>query len=428
MIHVLAMVLLLAAPMSAAADQSRVTRTVLPNGVRVLVRENSAAGVVAASLQVRAGSRFESAETAGITNFLHRVMIRGTSRRSAVELATAAEDIGGAIEASAEVEHAEIRGTALARHWEVLLALMAEVALHPSLPAQFIETERRLILSDIQTRADAPLSFAFDALLAQLYAGHPYALPAAGLRASVERLSRDALLAHYRTTYQPNRLVLAVSGQVPPARVATVARKLFGDMPPAGSLSIDPAPAVTPAGSRQVIERPAQQAQIVVGFPGAGVADADYAAVKMLGAVLGGGTGGRLFTELREREGLAYSLGVVNPSRAGPGVILGYVGTVPASAAAAEAAMLREIARIRTDPPTPSELARARAYLVGTQAMDRRTNARQSWYLAFFELVGAGHDFPDRYAERLAGVTAADVQAAARRYLERPTIVVLRPR
>jgi predicted Zn-dependent peptidase len=104
------------------------------------------------------------------------------------------------------------------------------------------------------------------------------------------------------------------------------------------------------------------------------------------------------------------------------------MGTAPASAEPAEAGMLREIERIRVEPPTAEELARAKAYLQGTLAMDRRTNARQSWYLAFFELIGAGHDFPEHYTRQLGGVTAADVLAAARRYLERPTIVVLRPR
>ena len=83
---------------------------------------------------------------------------------------------------------------------------------------------------------------------------------------------------------------------------------------------------------------------------------------------------------------------------------------------------------IRKEPPTADELARAKAYLQGQLAMDRRTNARQAWYMAFFELIGAGHDFPDKYTRALAGVTAADVQAAARRYLGQPTIVVLRPR
>jgi len=87
-----------------------------------------------------------------------------------------------------------------------------------------------------------------------------------------------------------------------------------------------------------------------------------------------------------------------------------------------------EIARSRVDPPTADALARAKAYLLGAQAMDRRTNARQAWYLAFFELIGTGHDFPDRYARLVNAVTAGDVQAAAQRYLERPTIVILRPR
>ena len=90
--------------------------------------------------------------------------------------------------------------------------------------------------------------------------------------------------------------------------------------------------------------------------------------------------------------------------------------------------MLRELARSRVDPPTAEELARAKAYLIGSQAMDRRTNARQAWYLAFFELIGAGYDFPDRYVRFVNAVTAGDVQAAAQRYLERPTIVILRPR
>jgi len=421
-------ILLLAAAAPAAADDARVTRTTLPNGLRVLVRENPAASVVAVSLLVRAGSRFETPETAGVTHFLQRVLVRGTLHRSDIDLATAAEELGGTVDASGDVEYAEIRGTGLARHWEALLALVAEVALQPSLPPDAIQTERRLILSQLQTRAETPFPLALDTLLADLFAGHPYALPAMGLRASVEKLSREALLAHYRAIYQPGRMVLAVSGQVTPARVVSVATKLFGGMTNVPGAPVGPAPAITPAGGRRVVTHPAQQAQILVGFTGPSVADADYAAVKVLGAVLGGGMSGRFFVELRDKQGLAYSLGTINPSRAGPSFVVGYMGTTPASAEPAEAGMLREIERIRSEPPTAEELARAKAYLQGTLAMDRRTNARQSWYLAFFDLIGAGHDFPDRYARALAGVTAADVQAAARRYLERPTIVVLRPR
>ncbi len=419
--------MIFASAVSAAADEARVTRTTLPNGLRVLVRENPAAGVVAVSLFARAGSRFETAQTAGVTHFLHRAMIRGTSKRSDLELATAAEELGGTVDASGDVEYAEIRGTGLARHWQALLALVAEVALQPSLPPDGIETERRLILSQLQTRAETPFPLALDTLLADLYAGHPYALPAMGLRSSVEKLTREDLFAHYRAMYQPSRLVLAVSGQVTPMRVVSAATRLFGGMLGAEGAAPAPAPAISPPGARRVLARPAQQAQILVGFAGPSVTDPDYAAAKVLGAVLGGGMSGRLFVELRDRLGLAYSLGTINPSRAGPSFIVGYLGTTPASAEPAEAGMLREIERIRGEAPTADELARAKAYLQGTLAMDRRTNARQSWYLGFFELIGAGHDFPDRYARALGSVTAAEVQAAARRYLERHTIVVLRP-
>ena len=413
---------------SAHADDTRVTRATLPNGLRVLVRENPAAGVVAVSLQVRAGARFETPENAGITNFLHRVMARGTTRRSTVEIAIAAEEIGGSVDASADIENAEVRGAALSRHWEALLALVAEVALQPSLPPDAIQTERRLILSQIQTRLDTPFPFAMDTLMANLYAGHPYALPSLGLRSSVEKLSRDDLLAYYRTIYHPRRMVLAVSGQVSPQRVVSAAGKLFGGLPSADTPAPGPAPTFAPPGGRKVLERQAQQAQILVGFTGPSVTDADYAAVKVLSAVLGGGMSGRLFVELRDKQGLAYSLGTINPSRAGPSFVVGYMGTAPASAEPAEAGLLTEIERIRRDPPTADELARAKAYLQGQLAMDRRTNARQAWYMAFFELIGAGYDFPDRYGRDLARVTAADVQAAARRYLQQPTIVVLRPR
>jgi len=137
---------------------------------------------------------------------------------------------------------------------------------------------------------------------------------------------------------------------------------------------------------------------------------------------------GRLFVELRDRRGLAYSTGVVVPPfRIGPAFFVAYLGTAPASAAAAEEGVLRELERARSAPISADELARAKAYVGGQFSMERRTNARQARDLAFFEIVGAGWDFPERYAQALDAVTAADVARAAERYLTRPTIVVLQP-
>ena len=414
-------------PGAAAAQPPGITRHLLPNGMTVIVRENPAAPVVTASLQVRAGSRFETPETAGITNFLLRTMIRGTSRRSATELAEAAEEIGGSLDASGEVESAEIRGEALARQWEGLLGLIAEVALEPSFPGEEIERERRLILSQIKTRAETPFTLSLDALLRELYGSHPYAWPGLGLPSAVGRFARGELVAHYRAVFQAERVVLAVSGQVSHARVVRTSERLFAKLPRSGAGEVGAAAPATPVGARRVLERPAQQAQVLVGYLGPGLSDPAYPAVRVLGAVLGGGMAGRLFVELREKRGLAYALGVLIPFRTGPSFFVTHLGTAPENSAAAEAGLLAELERIRQAPVGREELARAKAYLLGNFALDRRTNARQAWYLAFFEVIGAGWDFPERYAQALDAVTAADVEAAAQRFLVRPTIVVLQP-
>ena len=220
---------------SAQAQEPQVAKHVLPNGLTVLVRENPAVGVVAVSLQVRAGSGFEAESTAGITNFLHRAMLRGTARRTAVQLATSSEDIGGSLDANGEVETAEVRGQALARHWETLLGLVAEVALLPSLRADEIEKERRLLLGQIKTRADAPFWFSVDAVLRELYGTNPYSRSQLGSKESIERITRADLLAHYRAIYQPDRIVLAVSGQIERKRVIKAAERLFGKMVRSGA-------------------------------------------------------------------------------------------------------------------------------------------------------------------------------------------------
>jgi predicted Zn-dependent peptidase len=404
-----------------------VIRRVLPNGLVVLVRPDSSVGVVAVSLQVRAGSLFETAETAGISNFLHRVMVRGTKRYAALQLSEAIEDLGGSLDAAGDVETTEVRGTALARNWEPLLELVAEVALRPTFPEEEIDRERRLIQSALQTRGDTPFQRAFDVIQQDLYGPHPYAWPSLGFRESIARIDRGALQARYAATYRPDRMVLAVSGHVPGERVVRAVERLFR-LPMPDRAAPAPSPStVTARADRRVVERPVQQAQVLVGYLGPSLVDPDYAAVRVLGTVLGGGMSGRLFTELRDRRGLAYSVGVLGTFRTGPSFLLTYMGTAPPNAAAAESGVLAEIDRIRGEAITERELARAKAYLLGNLVMDRRTNARHAWYLAFFEAIGAGWDYPERFARAADAVTVADVSRVASRYLTRPTVVVLQP-
>jgi len=393
----------------------------------VLVREDPGVGVVAASLQVRAGSLFESEATAGLTNFMQRVLVRGTAKRSALAMIEAAEELGGSLDASADVESTEIRGTAIARHWEPLLALVAEAVLEPTFPAAEIERERRLVLGQLQTRADNPFPRAFDTALRDMYGSHPYAWPPLGRPESVAQMSRDALVAHYRTVYRPDRMVLAVSGNVPRAPVLAAAGRLFRRLPAAPGVPTVPTTELRPRAEPRIVEREARQAQVLIGFVAPPVVHPDYAPVRVLAMVLGGGMSSRLFTELRDRRGLAYSVGVLATARTGPALFAPYLGTAPGNADAALAGMLAEVERIRAEVIGEQELARARAYLLGTLAMDRRTSARLAWHLAFYELIGAGWDWPQRFAHAVESVTIADIARVAQRYLVHPTVVVLRP-
>jgi predicted Zn-dependent peptidase len=410
-----------------AAAQPAPLRERLPGGLTVLVRENQATPVVAVSLFVRVGSRWETEDNAGISHLLQQVLLKGTATRSALEIAETAEGLGGGISASADMDYSELRATALARNWKKMLELVAEVALRPTLPAAEIDGERRAMLTALRSRQDQPFPLAMDTVMSRVYGDHPYGRPILGRAAALDRIDRDALLAYHRRFYRAPRMILAMSGDVARSQVMAEIARLFEDAP-TGDGEADPTlPTAAARADRTVLVKPAAQAQVVVAFLAPPTSHADYAAVKVLATALGGGMAGRLFTEVRDKQGLAYSTGGAYPSRLGPGVFYAQLGTAPANQARAEAAMLAELDRIRREPVSPAELARAKAYLLGQFALDRRTNARLAWYDAFFEALGVGPDFADRYVRAVEAITALDVQRVARTYLTTPTIVTLGP-
>ena len=402
-------------------------REQLPGGLTVLVRENTATPVVAASLFVRVGSRWETEDNAGISHLLQQVLLKGTITRTALEIAETAEGLGGGMSASADMDFSELRATALARNWKKMLELMSEVALRPTLPAAEIEGERRAMLTALRSRQDQPFPLAMDTVMSRVYGEHPYGRPVLGRAAALPLIDRAALLAHHERFYRAPRMVLAVSGDVVAREVVAEVAGLFASAP-AGDGGPEPVlPVAEARADRTVLIKPAAQAQVLVAFLAPPTSHADYAAVKVLATALGGGMSGRLFTEVRDKQGLAYSTGGAYPSRLGPGVFYTQLGTAPANQARAEAAMLGELERIRRDPLSPAELTRAKAYLLGQFALDRRTNARLAWYDAFFEALRLGPGFAERYVRAVEMVGAEDVQRVARTYLTAPTIVTLGP-
>jgi len=408
--------LVLACP-ALAAEPGAVTRAKLSNGLTVLVRENPTSAVVAVALAAKMGTRWETPETAGISNFLQLMVVRGTASRSGTQIVEDAERLGGRIDARGDQDWSAIEAAALARNWIPLLELVADVSLHPSIAEGVVEGVKQFLIRQVRNRGDQPYPVAFDTLMQSLFGPHPYSWHPLGRKESLERLDRAALLAHYRRHYVPGGMVLAVSGQVSTPAVLRQVERLFGAMragqPPAATAARPSAM----VASRSLSNVPGAQTQILVGALAPPMTHPDYPAVKVLSSVLGGGMAGRFFSEIRDKQALAYSTAALYPTLADTGSFVTQLGTGPENLSRAQASLKKELERIREEPPSADELRVAKAYLLGNFAMDRRTNERQAWYLATYELAGVGHEFLDRYVAAVRAVTPADVQRVARTYL-----------
>jgi zinc protease len=412
---------------AAQVQAPAITRETLPNGLTVLVRENPTAPVVAMSLMVRMGTLVETTDTAGISNFTQLMLVRGTTSRSGTQIVEQADRLGGSVDAYGDADYGEIAATALSRNWKPMLELVADVALHPSMPESTLDAVKGFLLFQIRNRGDKPFDAGLDTLFAHVFGDHPYAWDAIGRKESVERLDRGRLLDHYRRYYRGGELVLAVSGRVKAAEVIPEALRLFTELPSGRADAITAAAPPAAETARDAIRVQGAQAQVLMGAIAPAFTDADHAPLKVLATVLGGGLAGRFFSELRDKQGLAYTTSAQYPMRVKPGPFYVYLGTAPANVERAEAALREQLERVQREPVSAEELRVAQAYLLGLSAMDRRTNARQAWYLANYELAGVGYDYFDRYKARVNAVKAADVQRVARRYLERVRTVVVQP-
>jgi zinc protease len=317
----------------------------------------------------------------------------------------------------------------MARNVEEGTELFLEVLRHPTLPAEEVEKRRRELLIALSHRDDDPASRAVELFYATHFPQHPYGMPPLGERPSLTSITRAALATYYKRLLAPNRLVVSAVGDLDPGWLLDRLEAALSDLPAVRPL---PRPLPTPPANRiQRLTRhlDRQQTHFVLGMRGGRIADSDRAVLKTLEAILSR-QGGRLFLELRDRQGLAYSVSAFASEGVDPGVFGIYFGCAPDVVERAVAGVLAELARLRDEPVSADELGEARKYLLGSYEISLQTNASQADELAFNEVYGLGVEGADRYREALAQVTPAAVQAAARGYftLNAYTLAVVGPR
>ena len=393
-------------------------REELPGGGVLLVKEERAVPLVALRAVWSGGLRAESDENAGISVLLARLASKGTGKRGAEQIVREMEAMGGALGGNAGRNSFGLRAELLSRHLEEGLDLFVEALAEPAFRDEEVARERTLQLDDLHAREDNPAGVAFLLFAETMYRRHPYRLDTLGTAASVSTMTPGRLAAYRSERYPVGQATLSVVGDVDPDRVSQLIRGRLGKLPHRPAPRLAPPqeePITAPRAAVRKLDK--AQAHLVIGFPGARLTDPLRWELEVLSAILAG-QGGRLFLELRDKRSLAYSVTSFSVEGVDPGYFAAYIGCGPGKVREALDGIRHELLRCRESPPSPAELDRARAHLIGTHAIGLQRNSSRAAIYAFDECYGLGADASSRYAERVAAVGAADVLAAAQRVLD----------
>jgi len=414
-----ALALALALPQAARAADIRVHREVLKNGLVLQVVERHALPIVTVQLGVRAGTALDPPGAAGTAHLVAELLTEGTATRSANDIAGAIEFVGGRLGTEAEADFARATVTILKRDLDTGLTLLADVVRHPAFAPAEVARVKKEVLGGIEADEDEPAKVAGKAFDAALFGKHPYAHPSEGDKDTVPGIDAKALETFHDRYYVPEDAVLSFVGDVTVAEGRKLAKKYFGDWARTRVTFPAATPAPAPRGLDLTrIDRPVTQANVVMGNLGLKRTDPDfYPAVVMNYILGGGGFASRMVSAVREKQGLAYSIGSGFVARADPGSFEVQFQTRNAAANQAIRAVLKELNRIRDTPVTEQELADAKANLIGGFPLRIDTNAETADLLTFIAMYGLGTSYFTDYVDRVRAVTVADVQRVAKKYL-----------
>ncbi len=403
-------------------------RTVLANGLTVLVLENPVSDIVSARLFIRAGSVFESPHQAGLASFLMGLLTKGTDTMSSMAIAETVESVGASLGTDAAADYSVISLKTVSADFPEIFALAAMLLRQPSFPLDEIELERKLTLQQIRSMQEQPFTLAFNQLRRDMYGDHPYALPGVGTEATVANLTQQDLQAFHRQHIRPDNVVVTIVGRITPEAAQAQVEQALGDWqvptPTPAALTL---PAVTAAPTCSMMAQETNQAIVMVGYPAASVKHPAYPALKLLNTYLGNGLSSRLFVELREKRGLAYDVSAFYPTRLGLSQFVAYIGTAPENTATALEGLRFEVERLQTTVLSDDELQAAKNKLLGQYALGKQTNAQIAQLLGWYEILGLGVEYDQQFQSMVAAVTVLDAEAVAQEFFHTPYISLLGP-
>lgn len=393
---------------------------VLSNGVRVLLEEIPHVRSASVGFWVDTGSKNETAENNGISHFIEHMLFKGTHRRSALEIAQSLEDAGGSLNAFTDKEntcfYARVLDSQLANAIDVLSDMLLNSLLDPG----ELRRERQVVLEEIKMYEDTPDELVQDLFNLAFFGDHPLARPIAGTRTSMRAANRDDVLAYMERFYTPDRLVVSVAGHFESEAVLEQLDRTVGQLkrPPTRLIETPPAP----RSMVKVKYKDIEQVHVCLGVEGVAVSNPDRYAVTLLDAILGGGMSSRLFQEVREKRGMAYSISSYEVMYENAGVFGVYAGCSPKHLEEVLRLSLEELDKAKAGDITELELQRAKDQLKGGMLLSLETPRNRMSRMARNELSFGRLVAPEEILAEVERVTLQDLTRVARQVFDSRTL------
>jgi len=413
-------------PLTGTGDggaDSAVRRTVLPGGLRVVTETMPDVRSAAFGIWVGVGSRDEKPSLAGVSHYLEHLLFKGTRRRDALEIAAVMDAVGGESNAFTAKEYTCYYARVLDEDLPLAVDLTCDMVTSSLLRAEDVESERGVILEEIAMHDDDPGDAVHDVFAAALFGDSPLGRPVIGSVSSIEGLSRAAIHGYYRRRYLPSATVVAAAGNLEHDTVVRLVRQAYGPLLAGGRAHAPLRVRGEPPNARSVVrvqQRETEQANVVLGTPGLRRDDPRRFAMQVLNSALGGGMSSRLFQEVREKRGLAYSVYSYSSSHADTGMFGVYAGCAPGRTDQVLALVRASMAEVAQRGLTDEEVRRAKGSLRGSLVLGLEDTGSRMSRLGKAALVHEELLSVEQLLAAVDAVTPDDVRTIAAEVLTRP--------
>ncbi len=359
-------------------------KSTLPNGIRLVTEQMPHVRSVAVGVWVDTGSRHEPLPRSGVSHFIEHLVFKGTESRSAEEVAKAVDSVGGQMDAFTTKEHTCFYITVLDQHLPLAADLLSDILLHPLFAADDIEREKTVVLQEFRMVEDTPDDLIHDLFAERVWAGHPLGRPILGDKKIILGLERGTILAHFLDEYCPARVTIAAAGRLEHDHLIELLGKRFLDFRRGCAARDGEPPTIVPR--IELIDRSLEQVHFVLGGQGLRQNAPERYGLYLLNTVVGGSMSSRLFQEVRERQGLVYSIYSGNAAFHDSGLFYIYAATEPVRFLRVLGLVIDELRKLRREGVTAEELARAKEHLKGSLMLSLESTSSRMTRIAKQEL------------------------------------------